>query len=231
MAPPPNQPPRAADRLRSASASTDLAADNSPSRERVEEPITGTQPVDPARRTVDPAGPVESGEAIPADPAQLLPLVYGQMRQLAQGYLHRNRGGHTLQPTAVVHEAYIRLARQPDGSFKSREHFLAVAATAMRQILTDHARRKQADKRGGGAQQVTLSDVVADPDSPIDVLDLEAALTKLGAVNERHRRLVELRLLAGCTIPEAASVLGVSERTVVGDWRFVKAWLRRELGL
>lgn len=156
-----------------------------------------------------------------------LPAVYAELRALAASYF-RGRGGHTLQPTALVHEAYLRL-RKHEGAIVDRAHFFAVAATAMRQILTDHARRHRAQKRGGADQErVTLSNVAAF-ESPIDLVELDQLLSRLAALDERQARLVELRFFAGLTEEEAAELLGVSLRTVQKDWRKARAWLVAEL--
>lgn len=162
--------------------------------------------------------------------SELLPLVYHELRRVAAGYLRRERAGHTLQPTALVHEAYVKLVNQKESDWKSRAHFLAVAAEAMQRILIDHARKHRAAKRGSG-RQITLdvdSDVALKTD--VDLLALEEALKKLGQLNERQSRVVELRFFGGMNVDEVAHVLDVSPRTVKGDWRFARAWLQRELG-
>jgi len=157
----------------------------------------------------------------------LLPKVYGELRALAASYF-RGRGANTLQPTALVNEAFLRLAKH-DGEIKDRAHFFAVAATAMRQILTDRARRRRALKRGGPEKErVTLSGIAA-PDGGIDLLVLDDLLSRLAALDERQARLVELRFFAGLTEDEAAESLGVSLRTVQKDWRKARAWLLAEL--
>jgi RNA polymerase sigma factor (TIGR02999 family) len=162
--------------------------------------------------------------------ARLLPVVYDELRARARYYLRSGRAGDTLQPTALVHEAYLRLAGQSEG-WEGRTHFYAVAALAMRQILIDHARYHKREKRGGDAARVTLSDGVARASEPdVDVLALGEALERLAALNERHARIVELRYIAGLTVDEVAGVLGVSRRTVEADWTFAKAWLKAELG-
>jgi RNA polymerase sigma factor (TIGR02999 family) len=161
--------------------------------------------------------------------AELVPQVYSELRALAASYLRGQRRDHTLQPTALVHEAFLRLVRADASAWQDRAHFFAVAATAMRQILTDHARRRQAAKRGGAEQvRVTLSGVAAG-DSPIDLIALNDILTKLAALDERQARIVELRFFGGLTEEEVASALGVSLRTVQKDWRSAKAWLLTEL--
>lgn len=163
----------------------------------------------------------------------LMPLVYPELRRLAARFLAGDRGAHTLQPTAVVHEAYLRLVDQSRVSWKGRTHFLAVGAMMMRRIVVDHARQRARAKRGGDWQRITLP-TGADPAAPQplaveDVLDVEAALGKLAALDERQARVVELRYFGGLTNEEVAESLGVSLRTVVGLWSHARAWLRREL--
>jgi RNA polymerase sigma factor (TIGR02999 family) len=169
-----------------------------------------------------------SGDPAAAD--KLLPLVYDELRVLAARWLNRDGISHTLQPTALVHEAYLRMVDQSGAQWQSRAHFMAVAAKAMRQILIDYARRQNAAKRGGAWRRITL-DQAADllPISEIDVLALDEALTRLAALNQRQSQIVELRFIAGLTVDEAAHVLGVSSRTVKFDWRMARAWLSREL--
>jgi RNA polymerase sigma factor (TIGR02999 family) len=157
-----------------------------------------------------------------------LVAVYTELRALAASYF-RGRGSHTLQPTALVHEAFLRLNRNA-GAITDRAHFFAVAATAMRQILTDHARRRRALKRGGAERErVTLSNLAA-LESPVDLVALDDLLRRLAALDARQARLVELRFFAGMTEEETAEVLGVSLRTVQKEWRKAKAWLLAELG-
>jgi len=162
---------------------------------------------------------------------ELLPQVYDELRALASSFLRGEADGHTLQPTALVHEAYLRVLQQTGVRWKNPGHLRAVSARAMRRVLVDHARGKQADKRGGGARPVTFSSELlggADEHGP-DVLALEAALEELAQRDERQARIIELRFYGGLTIPEAAVVLGVSETTVEDEWRFARAWLNREL--
>ena len=161
---------------------------------------------------------------------QLLPLVYQEFRNLAAGYLRRERPDHTLQPTALVHEAYIKLIDQRRVDWQGRTHFFAVAAQAMRRILIDHARRHKRQKRGGARQRITLDDAVAiSPQRDEDLIALDEALKNLAKADPRQAKIVELRFFGGLTVEEAAKVLGVSKRTVEGDWTFAKAWLKREL--
>lgn len=162
--------------------------------------------------------------------SELLPLVYSQLRAMAGGYLQGEAAKHTLQPTALVHEAYLKLIRT-DGSFKNRPHFCAVAATAMRQVLIDHARRKRAAKRGGKRVDITVDGVETPSGSgALDLVALSDALDKLSELNENHARMVELRFLGGLTVKEVAEVMESNSRTIERDWRRVRAWLRRELG-
>ena len=162
----------------------------------------------------------------------LIPVVYSELRRQAQRALRREGAGHTLQPTALVHEAWLRLDGQHDARWESRTQFLAVAAQAMRRVLVDHARTRRALKRGGGGAQVTLGDAdsaVAAPDRAVDVLALDEALARLATLDPRKARLVELRYFAGLSIPEAAAALGVSQATVGREWSVARMWLRREL--
>ncbi|MHC5025506.1 MAG: sigma-70 family RNA polymerase sigma factor [Planctomycetota bacterium] len=162
---------------------------------------------------------------------ELLPVVYDQLRALAGSFFRGQSSDHTLQPTALVHEAYFRLAGDTDAtrSWENRRHFVAVAAKAMRQILINHAEARGAQKRGGDWSRVTLSAVGA-PDHEADVFALEEALDELERLDERQCRVVELRYLAGLTVEQAADVLGVSPRTVKTDWRMARAWLKDRLG-
>ncbi|HEY6572708.1 MAG TPA: sigma-70 family RNA polymerase sigma factor [Candidatus Eisenbacteria bacterium] len=163
----------------------------------------------------------------------LLPLVYEEMRRLAAGYIRQERPGHTLQPTALAHEAYLRLLDQRQVSWQNRAHFMGLAAQSMRRILTDHARKRGAAKRGGGAVHVELqdADVSAEESDPLGVSaeDLDAALDRVGKLDERQVRVVELRFFTGLSIEEAAEVLAVSPATVKRDCTLARAWLHREL--
>lgn len=164
---------------------------------------------------------------------QLMPLVYDELRRLARGYMARESRDHTLRPTALVHEAYLRLIDQSRVNWQGRTHFRAVGARVMRRILIDHARRRGGLKRGGDLQRVTLGDsLLRPPDPDVDLpelLSLSEALDKLARLDERQARVVELRFFGGLTSAEIAEALGVSERTVQGDWAHGRAWLRREL--
>ena len=159
----------------------------------------------------------------------LLPLVYQALREQAARYLRRERRDHTLQPTALVHEAYLRLVGQDHVSWQNRAHFFAVAARVMRRVLVDHARAKRAQKRDFG-QRIALDEAVSFPaERDLDLLALEEALVSLEETDARQARIVELRFFGGLTIEETAHVLGVSETTVKREWDFAKAWFQREL--
>jgi RNA polymerase sigma factor (TIGR02999 family) len=164
---------------------------------------------------------------------QLLPLVYDELRQLAAQRLAQEKPGQTLQATALVHEAYLRLVDvdQPQ-SWDNRGHFFAAAAEAMRRILVEKARRKQRLRHGGAAQQHPLQEnepAIAAPVDAIDLLALNEALDRLEAASPRRAQLVKLRYFAGFTVPEAAALLGVSQSTAEADWTYAKAWLKREI--
>jgi RNA polymerase sigma factor (TIGR02999 family) len=161
---------------------------------------------------------------------EMLPLVYGELRQLASRYLRREPDAHTLQPTALVHEAFVRLVDQRRVRWKNRAHFYGVAAQVMRRILVDHARARKAGKRGKGWDRVPLvEDAAASPGADVDVLALDDALTRLGAFDPQQARIVELRYFGGLTIDETALAIGISPATVVREWTIAKAWLRNEL--
>jgi RNA polymerase sigma-70 factor, ECF subfamily len=163
---------------------------------------------------------------------RLLPLVYAELRRIAARQLRQERAGHTLQPTALVHEAYLRLVEQRAVNWQHRAHFFGVAARVMRRILVDHARRQAARKRGDGAQQVPLEDVAKTAAAtPIPVLALDHALGRLEQLDRDLALIVELRAFSGLTIDEAAHVLKVSPSTAKRDWRTAKAWLSRELAV
>ncbi|MCB9852488.1 MAG: sigma-70 family RNA polymerase sigma factor [Phycisphaerales bacterium] len=160
----------------------------------------------------------------------LFTIVYGALRTLAGKYLRSERGGHTLQPTALVHEAFLSLMRGETPDWRDRSHFFAVAARAMRRILINHAVARKALKRGGDRERTPLS-IVVSPESPepIDLLALDDALAKLADRDDRQAQIVELRFFGGLTNKEVAEVLGVSTRTVEGEWSMARAWLSREL--
>jgi RNA polymerase sigma factor (TIGR02999 family) len=160
---------------------------------------------------------------------RLLPLVYDELRRLAGSYFRRERSEHTLQPTALVHEAYLRLVdqRQP---MESRGHFLALAATQMRRVLLDYARQHIAERRGGGAERVLLEDTVAIVGHrPLEVVALDAALSKLAALDAEQGRMVELRFFAGLSVEQTAAVMGISSATVKRSWSSARAFLKREM--
>ncbi|TMQ54829.1 MAG: sigma-70 family RNA polymerase sigma factor [Candidatus Eisenbacteria bacterium] len=161
---------------------------------------------------------------------KLMPVVYGELRRLAQHYLRRERPDHTLQATALVHEAYLRLVDQRAVTWQNRAHFFGVAAQLMRRILVDHARRHHAAKRGGTALKVSLNDVVlAAEERAEDLVALDDALNRLAAMDPRQGRVVELRLFGGLTVEETAEVLRISPATVKREWTTAKAWLSREI--
>ncbi len=161
---------------------------------------------------------------------ELLPLVYDEFRIMAQRYLARERPDHTLDPTALVHEAFMKLIDQNRVDWKGRAHFFAVAAQAMRRILVDHARHHSRLKRGGDRQRVSLDEQLAPGEQRTeDLVALDDALEQLAQLDSRQARIVELRFFAGLTVEEVAETLGVSKRTIEGDWTMARAWLRREL--
>lgn len=160
---------------------------------------------------------------------QLLPHVYAELRRIAGSLFRREGAGHTLQPTAVVHEAWMRIERGGPVPAENRKHFLALAARVMRQVLVDHARRREAGKRGGEWERVTLSGASVEEGGEVDTLDLHEALDELARVQERAARVVELRWFGGLTIEEAAEVLDVSHTTVEKDWVLARGWLRSRL--
>ena len=161
---------------------------------------------------------------------RLLPIVYGELRKQAARQLRSERAGHTLQPTALVHEVYLRLAQPRRVPWESRAEFFAAAAQAMRRILVDHARKRAAAKRAGNWTRVELpADVAIAGKNEVDLLALDDALDRLAALDPRHARIVELRFFGGLSVPETASVLKVSTATVKRDWALARAWLHRRL--
>lgn len=161
---------------------------------------------------------------------QLMPLVYNEMRRMARGYLSRQVGSPILQPTVLVHEAYLRLVNQEEVEWQGRAQFFGLAAKIMRELLIDHVRRQQAIKHGGGAEQVSLSH--AEPMGQLttfDLLALDEALNRLAALDPQHSRVVELRFFGGLTIQETADTLGISSATVERSWNLARAWLHREM--
>jgi len=162
--------------------------------------------------------------------SRLIPQVYGELRRLAAHYMRSERGNHTLQPTALVNEAYTRLVQQPQIPWQSRAHFFATASHLMRHILVDHARTRRAGKRGGLQRQVTLDDaLLPSSERTMDVLILDEALENLAQFDPRQARIVELHFFGGLTFAEIALVLKVTERTVKRDWSMARAWLKGEL--
>ena len=162
--------------------------------------------------------------------AKLMPIVYRELRRLAHQYLNREREGHSLQTTDLVHEAYLRLVDQRRARWQNRSHFFGVAAQLMRRILVDHARRHKRVKRGGGAPVALLEEAaVVSSQSDVDLLALDEALSRLAAIDPRKARIVELRFFGGLEVSETAVFLEVSEITVMRDWKIAKAWLHREL--
>lgn len=166
----------------------------------------------------------------PAAEAKLLPLVYDQLRRQAAHQLRRERPGHSLSPTAVVHELYLRLVPQERASWVNRAQFFAVASRLIRRVLVDHARARRTAKRAGGWQRVTLAEDVVEAGPPdLDLLALDRALEELAALDERRARLVELRYFGGLSLDETAAALGVSAATVSREWQLARAWLHRRL--
>lgn len=160
----------------------------------------------------------------------LVPLVYDELRRLAAGYLRRELPGNSLQPTALVHEAVLKLSQQSRVDWRGRTHVLAIGAKAMRRILVDHARRKRRTKHGGRLKRIELDEAAAlSPQRDADLLRVDEALETLASIDERQATIVEMRFFGGMTVAEVAEALGVSKRTVESEWTMVRAWLRREL--
>jgi RNA polymerase sigma factor (TIGR02999 family) len=172
-----------------------------------------------------------SDDPVPAD--ELFPQIYGELRRVARRYLNHERGNHTLQPTALVHEAWLKMQKEQGAAWQGRTHGLALGAQAMRRLLVDHGRHHKRKKRGGGVEPVPLDDLftaVATGPVPIDdLLVLETALARLEAEDPRAAQVVILRFFGGMSNPEVAQHLGLSLRTVEGDWSHARAWLKREL--
>ena len=157
---------------------------------------------------------------------ELLPVVYGELRKLASSYLRRERVGHTLQPTALVHEAYMRLVDQTQVQWQNRAHFFGVAAQMMRRILVDHARAHEAEKRGGEFQKLSLDENIdVSGERDVNLVALDDALNLLAEIDPQKMKIVELRFFGGLSVEETAEVLGVSAPTVKRQWRMAKAWL------
>ncbi len=161
----------------------------------------------------------------------LMPLVYDELRRLAGSYLRRERSDHTLQPTALVNEAYMKLVEQKNVQWKDKGHFFAITAQLMRRILVDHARGHLAEKRGSGAVKVPLEGVIAmSKEQPADLLSLDESLTRLAKIDPRQAQIVELRVFAGLSVEDSAALLGISPATVKRDWSMARAWLVLEIG-
>ena len=162
--------------------------------------------------------------------SKLIPVVYKELRRLAGGYMRRERIDHTLQPTALVHEAYLKLVKQHSVDWQSREHFFGIAAQVMRRILVDHARGHLREKRGGGQRPVAMDEaLVFAPEQSEELLKLDEALERLTKLDPRQGRIVELRFFGGLTVEQTADLLGISPKTVKRDWSMAKAWLHGEL--
>lgn len=193
--------------------------------------------LDPASRDETPADATrllhilrDAGDGRAQATEQLAELLYPELRRIAGRLMRRERHGHTLQPTAVVHEAFLRLVEQETVEWQDRAHFLGIAARVMRQILVEHARRHGALKRGGGADRVTLDEAFMPKDDlSFDLLALDEILTRLAAIDPRGAQVAELRIFGGLTVQETALQLGVSPRTVNNDWTMARLWLAREL--
>jgi len=161
---------------------------------------------------------------------ELIPLIYPELRRLARAYMGRENSGHTLQTSALINEAYLRLVNQQDVKWKDRAHFFAVAAQVMRHILVDHARRYRSNKRGAGAEHVQLDDVaVICVERATDLIALDDALNRLALIDKRKSHIVELRFFGGLTVEETAEVLHLAPITIMREWRAAKAWLGREI--
>jgi RNA polymerase sigma factor (TIGR02999 family) len=161
---------------------------------------------------------------------QLLPVVYGELRRLAASYLRRERPDHTLQPTALVHELYLRLVEERSVDWQGRSHFFSVAATLMRRILVDHARAHLAEKRGAGTPLVRLTDtILMSQERPDELLALDEGLVRLATLDPQQCRVVELRAFTGLSVQETSQAMGISPATVKRDWAMAKAWLSREI--
>ncbi len=161
---------------------------------------------------------------------ELTPLVYNELHRIAHRYIAQQAPGHTLQTTALLHEAYLRLAGQEENQWENRAHFFGVAAQAMRHILVDYARAQLREKRGGGAQRISLDEGFAiGTEQSGEIIALHDALTELAKLDERQSKIVELRFFGGLTEPEIATILQVSQRTVSSNWRLARAWLLRQL--
>ena len=160
---------------------------------------------------------------------RLIPLVDAELRRLARGYLRRERPDHTLQTTALINEAYVRLIDSEHSDWQNRAHFIGIAAQTMRRVLVDHARRRRAQKRGGGAQTVTFDEALGNLGNCVDVVALHDAMESLEKLDPRLTRVVELRFFGGLNLEETGEVLGISVATVKRDWTTARTWLHKEL--
>jgi RNA polymerase sigma factor (TIGR02999 family) len=173
-----------------------------------------------------------SNTSLPVIPDQTAASVYAELRRIAASYLRRERNGHTLQPTALVHEAYLRLQQQQVVQWRNKNHFFGVVAPLMRRILVDHSRRRHAAKRGGSLESISFEQtVLPDIERAADVIALDEALGALATRDPQQARIVELRFFSGLSIEETANVIGLSPSTVKREWRIAKAWLGRELSV
>jgi RNA polymerase sigma factor (TIGR02999 family) len=161
----------------------------------------------------------------------LLPLIYDELHRRAAAYLRRERPNHTLQATALVHEAYLKLIDQREDNWENREHFYSIAAQAMRRILVDHARTRDRQKRGGSKENLPLEEALlaAAEERSVDLIALDEAMARLAKIDPQQERIVELRYFGGMTLDEAAKALGISRATAARDWQVAKAWLHREI--
>jgi RNA polymerase sigma-70 factor, ECF subfamily len=177
---------------------------------------------DPQPKVAEPGNP----KAV----SQLMPAVYDELRRLARHYLRREQAAHSLQATALVNEAYLRLKKDKRQPWQDRTHFLAIAATSMRQILVERARARKAAKRGGSQIRITLDEAVAaGTGQSLDLLALDEALTRLAAIDPEQARIIELRFFAGLSIEETGDAMGISPATVKRGWNMARAWLKREM--
>jgi RNA polymerase sigma factor (TIGR02999 family) len=161
---------------------------------------------------------------------EMLPLIYDELRRLAHSFLNRERQGHTLQTTALVHEAYLKLVHQRDARWQNRAHFFAIASQAMRRILIDSARKHIAEKRGGGGEKLSLDEVAAiSPEPNTNLIALDLALTRLARIDSQQSRIIELRYFGGLTVEETAEVLSLSPATIKREWTMARAWLHQAL--
>jgi RNA polymerase sigma factor (TIGR02999 family) len=191
----------------------------------------------PSHRVQDPASSADVtvllAQLVQGDPqaaSRLVPLVYSELRQMAARYMRRERVDHTLQTTALVHEAYLKLVDQSSANWQNRAHFFGVASQVMRHILIDHARANMREKRGGGCQVIALDEgLVFSPEQSEELLEVDAALQRLAELDPRQGKIVELRFFGGLTVEETAAALGISPKTVKRDWSVAKAWLHGEL--